>query len=89
MRFSTGMIQPITQQELGRYNQWGHTVGFYLPNFLMGLVLMSLLYPVVKAFFIPLASLVVPISHGSLGKTLFIYTIGYWLPLLWRAYKQR
>lgn len=82
------MIQPVTVAQLDRFQWLGQFVGFHGVQYVIGLLLVSLLYPVIKELVVPIAALVVPISHGTLTKSLMLYSIGYWLPLLWKAHCQ-
>ncbi|MFM7390099.1 MAG: hypothetical protein ACKO34_05710 [Vampirovibrionales bacterium] len=57
---------------------------YHVTQFIPTLIILVLIYPWSHAVLAPLWSMVFPLSHASLGKVLTIYTLFYWLPVVFR-----
>lgn len=60
-------------------------LSYYSVNYFFSSVVLTLTYPLSEKTIAPILNAVIPISHCTLPKALLIFTIMYWLPIVWDA----
>jgi hypothetical protein len=60
-------------------------VSYYSINYFFSAVILILTYPFSEKTIAPILNAIVPISHCTLPKALLIFTVMYWLPIIWDA----
>jgi uncharacterized membrane protein len=76
------MLSEYQQQQIQKMS---HLLAFSSVNFGITLATTLLLYPISKEVIAPIMAFIVPLSHASLGKTLVVVSVMYWLPVLYRC----